>query len=81
MAEADADRISQLLIILFMRFYRVDKLRARSSGVSGIGLTIARHLVEAHNGRIWAESEGRERGSQFMFWLPLNSTTLPTKLL
>lgn len=56
---------------LFTRFYRVDKSRARASGGSGIGLTIARHLVEAHNGRIWAESEGLKQGSQFMFWFPL----------
>ncbi|KAA3661890.1 MAG: HAMP domain-containing protein [Chloroflexi bacterium] len=59
---------------LFTRFYRVDKSRARASGGSGIGLTIARHLVEAHNGRIWAESKGLGQGSQFMFWLPLTQT-------
>lgn len=56
---------------LFTRFYRVDKSRARASGGSGIGLTIARHLVEAHNGRIWAESAGEGQGSRFLFWLPL----------
>jgi histidine kinase len=56
---------------LFTRFYRVDKSRARASGGSGIGLTIARHLVEAHNGRIWAESAGVGKGSQFMVSLPL----------
>ena len=56
---------------LFTRFYRVDKSRARASGGSGIGLTIARHLVEGHNGRIWAESEGVGQGSRFMFLLPL----------
>ncbi len=55
---------------LFTRFYRVDKSRARASGGSGIGLTIARHLVEGHNGRIWAESAGVGQGSQFIFWLP-----------
>lgn len=56
---------------LFTRFYRVDKSRARASGGSGIGLTIARHLVEAHGGRIWAESEGEGQGSRFHFTLPL----------
>jgi histidine kinase len=56
---------------LFTRFYRVDKSRARASGGSGIGLTIARHLVEAHGGQIWAESAGIGQGSQFMFLLPL----------
>lgn len=55
---------------LFTRFYRVDKSRSRSSGGSGIGLTIAKHFVEAHNGRIWMESKGRGKGSTFFFSLP-----------
>lgn len=51
---------------LFTRFYRVDKSRSRQAGGgSGIGLTIARHLVEAHGGRIWAESGGEGLGSSF----------------
>ena len=56
---------------IFDRFYRVDKSRSRAHGGSGIGLTIAKHLVEAHGGRIWAESEGENKGSVFMFTLPL----------
>ncbi|MFW6098016.1 MAG: sensor histidine kinase [Chloroflexota bacterium] len=56
---------------VFERFYRVDKSRARAGGGSGIGLTIARHLVRAHGGRIWAESEGPGQGSAFTFTLPL----------
>lgn len=56
---------------LFTRFYRVDKSRSRAGGGSGIGLTIARHLVEAHGGRIWAASEGRGQGSRFSFSLPI----------
>ena len=57
---------------IFTRFYRVDKSRSRASGGgSGIGLTIARLLVEAHGGRIWAASEGEGQGSRFMFALPL----------
>jgi two-component system sensor histidine kinase BaeS len=55
---------------LFTRFYRVDKSRSRQSGGgSGIGLTIARYLVEAHGGRIWAESKGDTQGSTFTFTL------------
>ncbi|MBI1881198.1 MAG: HAMP domain-containing protein [Chloroflexi bacterium] len=57
---------------LFNRFYRVDKSRSRAGGGSGIGLTIAKHLVEAHGGHIWAESEGEGRGSTFSFSLPLS---------
>jgi histidine kinase len=55
---------------LFTRFYRVDKSRSRNAGGgSGIGLTIARHLVEAHGGRIWVESNGEGQGSTFGFSL------------
>jgi signal transduction histidine kinase len=57
---------------LFTRFYRVDKSRSRNAGGgSGIGLTIARHLVEAHGGRIWAESAGEGQGSTFSFSLKI----------
>ena len=56
---------------IFDRFYRGDKSRSRrAGGGSGIGLTIARALVEAHGGRIWAESAGEDRGSLFTFTLP-----------
>lgn len=53
---------------IFERFYKVD--RSRSSSGTGLGLAIARHLVEAHGGRIWAESEPG-KGSKFFFTMPL----------
>lgn len=55
---------------LFERFYRVDKSRSRALGGAGIGLTIAKALVEAMGGRIWAESAGPGHGSCFSFTLP-----------
>ena len=57
---------------IFERFYRVDKSRARTSGGTGIGLTIARHLVYAHGGEIWVESEGQGKGTTFYFTLPVH---------
>ncbi len=57
---------------LFDRLYRVDKSRSRQAGGgSGIGLTIARALVEAQSGHIWVESAGEGRGSTFHFTLPI----------
>jgi signal transduction histidine kinase len=56
---------------LFERFYRVDKSRSRAGGGSGIGLTIAKYLVEAHGGRIWAESRGPGMGSTFNLVFPI----------
>jgi two-component system phosphate regulon sensor histidine kinase PhoR len=59
-AEEDLPRI-------FERFYKAD--RARSGGGTGLGLAISRHIVEAHGGKIWAESR-LGKGSIFFFSLP-----------
>jgi len=55
---------------IFERFYRADASRSRDRGGSGIGLTIARALVEAHGGSLWAESEGPGGGARFVCRLP-----------
>ncbi len=55
---------------IFERFYRVDKSRSRTGGGSGIGLTISKHIVEAHHGRLTAASPGLNRGSTFAIVLP-----------
>ena len=61
---------------IFGRFHRLDPSRSRATGGAGLGLTIAKQLVEAHRGRIWAESEPG-RGSTFTFELPVSQSNLP----
>lgn len=56
---------------IFEQFYRVDKSRARTTGGSGLGLTISKRLVEAHGGTIEVQSE-LGKGSCFTFTLPVS---------
>jgi signal transduction histidine kinase len=56
---------------LFQPFLRLGAaLRLQYEG-TGLGLVIARHLVEMHGGRIWVEPEGEGKGSSFIFTLPV----------
>jgi len=60
---------------LFKKFYQVDTSLTRNTGGTGLGLAISKGIIEAHNGKIWIESDGIDgEGSVFLFSLPVGST-------
>jgi signal transduction histidine kinase len=66
----EADQMERI----FDKFYQVEDHMTRIHGGLGIGLSIAKALVEAHGGRIWGESDGLEKGTTFTIVLPLAQT-------
>lgn len=57
----DKDKLDKI----FVKFYQVDSTVTREHGGSGLGLSICKTIIENHEGRIWAESNGRGTGAEF----------------
>jgi len=64
--KADRDRI-------FCEFEQADELHDQSGTGTGLGLSLSKKLVELHGGKIWIESEGKNKGSSFRFVIPISS--------
>ncbi|QLH11316.1 hypothetical protein DSQ20_07470 [Nitrosarchaeum sp. AC2] len=55
---------------IFVKYYQVDTTLTREHGGTGIGLSLSKIIVENHNGKIWAESNGLDKGSEIHIQLP-----------
>jgi len=62
---------------IFERFYQIDGSSRRRFGGTGIGLAIVKRIIDAHDGRIWVESE-LNKGSSFLFTLPIVKQDIAT---
>jgi len=65
---------------LFEKFVRAPNAKSVNVNGSGLGLFVAKQMVEAHGGKIWAESEGEGKGATFIFELPLATETEKAKI-
>ncbi|MEX2191842.1 MAG: ATP-binding protein [Nitrosarchaeum sp.] len=65
--------IKESLDKIFVKFYQVNTSNTREHGGTGLGLSVCKGIIENHGGKIWAESEGRDKGAEIHILLPLNS--------
>jgi signal transduction histidine kinase len=71
----------EILPYIFDPFRRAGTDKATAHGGLGLGLTIARHIVERHEGKIYADSLGEGKGAMFTIILPVKGETTATNLL
>ena len=69
----------EMLESIFEPFAQLDQSRRKSDGGLGVGLTLAKSLIEMHGGSIYAESDGEDKGSVFHIWLPKLTPAEATK--
>jgi len=79
-ADTGAGIPADKLAHLFEEFYQVDRALQRQREGTGLGLAISKHFVQAHDGRIWAESQ-EGIGSKFTFSLPIPGEHVPVSML
>jgi DICT domain-containing protein/signal transduction histidine kinase len=65
---------------VFDRFYQEEGALRRTAGGTGLGLAICRQIVKGWGGEIWADSAGKDQGSQFHFTVPINAPSLESRL-
>jgi signal transduction histidine kinase/DNA-binding response OmpR family regulator len=76
--DTGAGILPQHLTLIFDRFKQVDSSITRAHGGLGLGLSIVRHLVEAHGGTVSAASEGPGKGALFTVVLPIHAVSVPS---
>jgi signal transduction histidine kinase len=54
----------------FQKFYRGENVKGTNVNGTGLGIYVCRKFIEAHEGRVWAKSDGLGKGSEFGFWIP-----------
>ncbi len=69
-ADTGCGLAAEHLDAVFSDFFQVEDALTRTHGGLGLGLTIARGIIEIHGGRLWAESDGLRQGATFCLWLP-----------
>jgi signal transduction histidine kinase len=67
------------LEIVFDRFYQEEGALRRTTGGTGLGLAISRQIVNGWGGEIWAQSNGKDQGSQFHFTVPIAQVSYEEK--
>ncbi|MDE1770255.1 MAG: PAS domain-containing sensor histidine kinase [Thaumarchaeota archaeon] len=62
---------------IFVKFYQVDTKLTREHGGTGLGLSVCKGIIENHRGKIWAESEGKGKGTEVHILLPIEDISKP----